>query len=76
VGSILDCVGKLPKTLMVGRTPGQRMKRKEVLPPWPRAACHLDANDSVPVIQAGADVQGWLPKEAHKWIVRELLGRR
>ena len=34
---------------------------------------HLDRDDSILVIQAGADRQGWLPKKAWEWIDRELL---
>ena len=37
---------------------------------------HLDVDDSILIVQAGTDVQGWLPEEAHKWIQRSLSGRR
>jgi hypothetical protein len=33
----LDCVGKIVKKFMVVRTPEQKFKRKEGLPPWPGA---------------------------------------
>jgi hypothetical protein len=33
----LDCVGKIVKKFMGVRTPEQKFKRKEGLPPWPRA---------------------------------------
>ena len=35
---------------------------------------HLDGGDRLLIIQAGTDMQGWLPKEAWEWIERELLG--
>lgn len=38
-----------------------------------RLRTHLDRDDSILVIQAGADRQGWLPKKAWEWIDRELL---
>ena len=41
-----------------------------------RLRTHLDRDDSILVIQAGADRQGWLPKKAWEWIERELLGVR
>jgi len=41
-----------------------------------RLWAHLDRDDSILVIQAGADRQGWLPKKAWEWIERELLGVR
>ncbi len=37
---------------------------------------HLDGGDRLLIIQAGTDMQGWLPKEAWEWIERELLGVR
>ncbi len=37
---------------------------------------HLDVDDSILILQAGTDVQGWLPEEAHKWIQQNLLGWR
>ena len=39
-----------------------------------RLAKHLDQGDSILVIQAGIDRQGWLPKKAWEWIKRELPG--
>ena len=41
-----------------------------------RLRIHLDVNDSILVIQAGTDVQGWLPEEAHEWIQQVLLGQQ
>ena len=36
---------------------------------------HIDEQeDSILIIQAGTDMQGWLPKDAWEWIHRELLG--
>lgn len=35
---------------------------------------HLDQEDSILIIQAGTDMQGWLPKDAWKWINQNLLG--
>jgi hypothetical protein len=37
LGFILDCVGKIVKKFMGVRTPEQKFKREEGLPPWPRA---------------------------------------
>jgi hypothetical protein len=34
---ILNCVEKIVKKFMVVRTPEHKFKKKEVLPPWPRA---------------------------------------
>lgn len=39
-----------------------------------RLATHLDEGDSILIIQAGIDRQGWLPKKAWEWINRELPG--
>lgn len=39
-----------------------------------RLAPHLDKEDSILVIQAGTEMQGWLPEDAWKWIMRNLLG--
>jgi len=33
---------------------------------------HLDEGDSILVIQAGSDRQGWLPKDAWTWIQQNL----
>ena len=33
---------------------------------------HLDEGDSILVIQAGSDKQGWLPKDAWTWIQQNL----
>ena len=33
-----------------------------------RLAPHLDEGDSILVVQAGSDRQGWLPKDAWTWI--------
>lgn len=41
-----------------------------------RLAPHLDREDSILIIQAATDMQGWLPKEAWDWIGRELLSVR
>lgn len=35
-------------------------------------ASHLDGGDSILIIQAGNNIQGWLPEEAWKWIKQEL----
>lgn len=35
---------------------------------------HLDQEDSILIIQAATDMQGWLPKDAWKWIHQTLLG--
>jgi hypothetical protein len=43
---------------------------------YDRLRVHLDGSDSILIIQAGTDMQGWLPKEAWEWIQRELLGVR
>ncbi len=43
---------------------------------YDRLRMHLDQGDSILIIQAGTDMQGWLPKEAWEWIERELLGVR
>ena len=40
-----------------------------------RLRTHLDQDDSILVIQAGADRQGWLPKKAWEWIDRNLAGQ-
>jgi hypothetical protein len=37
---------------------------------------NLDRGDRLLIIQAGTDMQGWLPKKAWEWIERELLGVR
>jgi len=37
-----------------------------------RLRTHLDRDDSILVIQAGADRQGWLPKKAWEWIDQNL----
>ncbi len=39
-----------------------------------RLRMHLDRGDSILIIQAGTDVQGWLPEAAWKWIHQNLLG--
>ena len=39
-----------------------------------RLAPYLDGGDSLLIVQAGRDVQGWLPDDAWKWIERELVG--
>jgi len=39
-----------------------------------RLAPHIDQEDSILIIQAGTEMQGWLPEDAWKWIHRELLG--
>ena len=39
-----------------------------------RLAPYLEGSDSVLIVSAGKDVQGWLPDDAWKWIERELLG--
>ena len=39
---------------------------------YTRLAPHLDENDSIIIIQAGTDRQGWLPKKAWEWIQQEL----
>ncbi len=39
-----------------------------------RLSPHLDQEDSILIIQAGTDMQGWLPKDAWKWIHQNLLG--
>ena len=41
-----------------------------------RLSPHLDTKDSILVIQAGTEMQGWLPQDAWEWIGRELLGVR
>jgi hypothetical protein len=42
---------------------------------YDRLAPHLDKEeDSILVIQAGTEMQGWLPKPAWKWINQTLLG--
>ena len=41
-----------------------------------RLRVNLDGNDSILIVQAGTDVQGWLPEEAHKWIQQHLLSQR
>lgn len=41
-----------------------------------RLRIYLDQGDSILIIQAGTDMQGWLPKEAWEWVQRELLGVR
>ena len=35
---------------------------------------HLDQEDSILVIQAGTEMEGWLPEDAWKWIHQTLLG--
>lgn len=36
---------------------------------------HLDQEkDDILIIQAGTDMQGWLPKDAWEWIHRNFLG--
>ena len=37
-----------------------------------RLVPHLDKGDSILVIQAGSDRQGWLPKDAWNWIQQNL----
>ena len=37
-----------------------------------RLRVNLDANDSILIVQAGTDVQGWLPKDAWTWIQQNL----
>ncbi len=37
-----------------------------------RLAPHLDEGDSILVVQAGSDRQGWLPKDAWDWIQQNL----
>jgi len=37
-----------------------------------RLVSHLDEGDSILVIQAGSDRQGWLPKDAWTWIQQNL----
>ena len=37
-----------------------------------RLAHHLDTGDSILVIEAGSDRQGWLPKDAWTWIQQNL----
>ena len=37
-----------------------------------RLVPHLDEGDSILVIQAGSDRQGWLPKDAWTWIQQNL----
>jgi hypothetical protein len=37
-----------------------------------RLRTHLDRDDSILVIQVGADRQGWLPKKAWEWIDQNL----
>lgn len=37
-----------------------------------RLRSHLDTGDNILIIQAGNNIQGWLPEEAWKWIKREL----
>lgn len=35
---------------------------------------HLDKGDSILIIEAGKNIQGWLPQEAWDWIRQELPG--
>ena len=39
-----------------------------------RLAVYLESSDSILIVSAGKDVQGWLPDDAWKWIERELVG--
>jgi hypothetical protein len=39
-----------------------------------RLAPYLEGGDSILIVQAGKDIQGWLPDDAWKWIERELVG--
>ena len=39
-----------------------------------RLASYFESGDSVLIVEAGKDVQGWLSDDAWKWIERELLG--
>ena len=39
---------------------------------YDRLRKHLDRDDSILVIQAGGDRQGWLPKKAWEWIDQNL----
>ena len=43
---------------------------------YDRLRRHLGQGDSILVIQAGTDMEGWLPKEAWDWIQRELVSVR
>jgi len=43
---------------------------------YDRLRVYLDHGDSILIIQAGTQMQGWLPKEAWEWIERELLNVR
>jgi hypothetical protein len=37
-----------------------------------RLAAHLGKNDNILIIEAGINVQGWLPKDAWEWIYKEI----
>ena len=37
-----------------------------------RLSNHIDSNDSILVIEAGSDRQGWLPEKAWDWIMDKL----
>lgn len=39
-----------------------------------RLAPYLEGSDSILIVSAAKDVQGWLPDDAWKWIERELVG--
>ena len=42
---------------------------------WNRLAKHIDKNDYILIVEILDNVQGWLPKDAWKWIRANVPGR-